>query len=225
MAVLWILISGFGVGACSEEPVLGTQGCETGSDETSLLQVYKSYHKRYSERLPPLTTYNPEAKIINVGLPETGAAAFHTFAKKLGLHSLYMGYQSSDQQMLEATLNGMVLSGAVNINHVTIRQSPSLQAFIAPYQVIANGLFMAPGIIEESALEGPGHFVYIATNRSRSAWIKRMTTYWARGGNLLRLMYGLPSLTDQWVLTPEQWGKAYDSHQELLLKFEVPTYH
>jgi len=182
-------------------------------------------------------------KIVNVGLVSTGTSSLNSILGDMGLSSLHVA-DPWTRPSIHETGNDMGLLNSGNLS-LTKKES-TLSFWVQRADAFHDIPFMAPAIIEQSRELQPfalnelqqqdaPKFVFIATNRSRSSWIKSMEARPLKGGVTFRHLYDIPvgcegSCVDSdggWLnladVTPEQWGEAYDKHQALLEKFNIPT--
>eukprot|EP00966_Prymnesium_polylepis_P096815 2243171-Prymnesium_polylepis.1 len=110
------------------------------------------------------------------------------------------------------------------------------------YDAVSDIPFLAPAVIEQASTLPRDVFLFVATNRSRDSWITSMMQSPDKGWSPFRVWYGLNVSTSGsckavgWATSclteagaqlaevdREEWGAAWDAHQLLLQRHQIPT--
>ena len=176
-------------------------------------------------------------KLINVGLVSTGTRSFAAAAQGVGLKVLH-GVRALGHRSSEVTFVPLLSKANLSLSD----EQSALASELADYDGATDIPFLAPEVIEQAESLSQDSFVFVATNRSREAWLTSMLQHPEKGWTAFRALYNLNVSTVGecaavgWAsscldrsgsplvdFSREELETAYDRHQRLLLQYQIPT--
>lgn len=157
--------------------------------------------------------------ILNVGLPSTGTTSFTRVARRLGLRTAHDldAYTACKNEQCMDSLRRLLVPAALDLAD----PSSPLGRAVRAYDALSDIPMMHPRVIAQCAST---LVACVATNRSLETWATSLLASPFKGGNVLRVAYGMrlfgrvfkrPSYAD--------WARTWHSHQTLLKKHAVPV--
>ena len=157
--------------------------------------------------------------IVNVGLPSTGTTSFTRVAQSLGLRTAHdlAEYTACKNEQCVDSLQRLLAPRALDLDDPA---SPVGRA-IRAYDALSDIPMMHPRVIAQC--DSP-LVACVATNRSEGSWATSLLASPYKGGNVLRLGYGM-ALFGRVFRRPTygDWARTWRAHQALLERHAVPT--
>ena len=158
--------------------------------------------------------------IVNVGLVATGTTSFHEVATRAGLraaHTLDAYTACKDERCLPALA---ALLRAPRLDMGDPAAGPLGRA-IREYDAISDIPMMHPAVVAQCPSPAA---TCVATNRSLESWIRSMVAAPIKGGNIVRLAYGMRRYgRGHGSPTAREWASTWRAHQRLLARHSIPT--